>query len=209
MEESAQKTVDLLWTELMDDAGSPALALVRFYKTHPFDKLPEDLRAFARGMLEEDPDPETRCLTMLATRGLEPDWNDRRRSQGHQAIPLPSVEFIHRLPMVAALIDQIGLGLADVVRPDRARVAELVRKNYDVFHVPEALGSAFVPAQDFVERHGVTSALGFGGVLFSGDFYAIVMFSRVPISVEVADRIRVLSLATRVSLMPFGTRVFA
>ena len=209
MEESAQKTVDLLWTELMDDAGSPALALVRFYKTHPFDKLPEDLRAFARGMLEEDPDPETRCLTMLATRGLEPDWNDRRMSQGHQAIPLPSVEFIHRLPMVAALIDQIGLGLADVVRPDRARVAELVRKNYDVFHVPEALGSAFVPAQDFVERHGVTSALGFGGVLFSGDFYAIVMFSRVPISVEVADRIRVLSLATRVSLMPFGTRVFA
>ena len=209
MEESAQKTVDLLWTELMDDAGSPALALVRFYKTHPFDKLPEDLRAFARGMLEEDPDPETRCLTMLATRGLEPDWNDRRRSQGHQAIPLPSVEFIHRLPMVAALIDQIGLGLADVVRPDRARVAELARKNYDVFHVPEALGSVFVPAQDFVERHGVTSALGFGGVLFSGDFYAIVMFSRVPISVEVADRIRVLSLATRVSLMPFGTRVFA
>lgn len=209
MEESAQKTVDLLWTELMDDDGSPALALVRFYKTHPFDKLPEDLRAFARGMLEEDPDPETRCLTMLATRGLEPDWNDRRRSQGHQAIPLPSVEFIRRLPMVAALIDQIGLGLADVVRPERARVAELARKNYDVFHVPEALGSAFVPAQDFVERHGVTSALGFGGVLFSGDFYAIVMFSRVPISVEVADRIRVLSLATRVSLMPFGTRVFA
>ena len=160
-------------------------------------------------MLEEDPDPETLCLTLLATRGLEPEWNDRRTSQGHKAIPLPSVELVHRLPMVAALINQIGLDLADVVRPDQARVAELARRTYDVFHVPEARGSAFVPAQDFVERHAVTSALGFGGVLFSGDFYAVVMFSRVPISAEVADRLRILSLATRVSLMPFGTRVFA
>lgn len=209
MEGSAQKTVDLLWAELLAEDGSPALALVRLYKTHPYGKLPEELRAFARGMLEEDPAPETRCLTLLATRGLEPDWNDRRKSEGHQAIPLPSVEFVRRLPMVAGLIDQIGLDLADVVRPDRARVAELARKNYDVFHVPEARGSEFVPAQGFVERYGVTAALGFGGVLFSGDFYAVVLFSREPISAGVADRLRVLSLATRVSLMPFGTRVFA
>lgn len=209
MEESAQKTVDLLWAELQAEDGGPALGLVRLYKTHPYGKLPEDLRDFARGVLDEDPDPETRCLTLLATRGLEPEWNDRRKSEGHKAIPLPSIEFIHRLPMVAALIEQIGLDLADVVRPDRERVAELARKNYDVFHVPEARGSEYVPAQDFVERHGIVSALGFGGVLFSGDFYAVVMFSRVPVSADVADRIRVLSLATRVSLMPFGTRVFS
>lgn len=208
MVESAQKTVSVLFSELTADEGGPALALVRLYKTHPYGDLPDELQTFARGMLEEDPDPETRCLTLLASRGLEPDWNDRRTSKGHKAIPLPSVEFIHRLPMVAGLIGQIGLDLADVVRPDRARVAELARKNYDVFHVPEARGSEFVPAQDFVQRYEVTSALGFGGVLFSGDFYAVVMFSQVPISAEVADRVRVLSLATRVSLMPFGTRVF-
>lgn len=209
MEESAQKTVDVLWAELEAEDGTPALALVRLYKTHPYGKLPEDLRAFARGILDEDPDAETRCLTLLATRGLEPDWNDRRKSEGHKAIPLPSVEFIRRLPMVAGLIDQIGLELADVVRPDRDRISELARKNYDVFHVPDARGSEFVPAQTFVEKHGIVSALGFGGVLFSGDFYAVVMFSRVPISAAVADRLRVLSLATRVSLMPFGTNVFA
>jgi hypothetical protein len=209
MEESAQRTVDLLWGELESEDGGPALALVRLYKTHPYGKLPDELRAFARGVLDEDPDPETRCLTLLATRGLEPQWNDRRKSEGHKAIPLPSVEFIHRLPMVAGLIDQIGLDLADVVRPDQDRIHELARKNYDVFHIPHARDSEFVPAQDFVEEHGVVSALGFGGVLFSGDFYAVVMFSRVPISADVADRVRVLSLATRVSLMPFGNRVFA
>ncbi len=209
MEESAQKTVDLLWAELLAGDGTPALALVRLYKTHPYEKLPDDLRAFARGVLDEDPEPETRCLTLLATRGLEPEWNDRRKSEGHQAIPLPSIEFIQRLPMVAGLIDQIGIDLSDIVDPKRGRVAELARKNYDVFHVPEAHGSEFVPAQDFIARYGIVSAVGFGGVLFSGDFYTVVMFSRVPISADVADRLRVLSLATRVSLMPFGTRVFA
>ena len=209
MEESAQKTVGLLWDELQAEDGGPALALVRLYKTHPYGELPEELRTFARGVMEEDPVPETRCLTLLATRGLEPGWNDRRESAGHKAIPLPSVEFIRRLPMIAGLIDQIGVDLADVVRPDRERIGQLARKNYDVFHVPDAVGSEFVPAQDFVETHGVVSALGLGGVLFSGDFYAVVMFSTVPISADVADRLRILSLATRVSLMPFSTRVFA
>ncbi len=209
MEESAQQTVGLLWAELQDETGGPALALVRFYKTHPFGTLPDDLKAFARGMLDEEPDPETRCLTLLATRGLEPAWNDRRLSEGHKAIPLPSVEFVHRLPMVAGLIGQIGLDLTDVVFPDSERVAELVRRNYDVFYVPDAATSEFVPAKDFVAEHGIASALGFGGVLFSGDFYAVLMFSRVPISADVADRLRVLSLATRVSLMPFGNRVFS
>jgi hypothetical protein len=208
MEDSAPKTVDLLWAELLAEDGSPALALVRLYKTHAYGKLPEELRHFARGVLEADPDPETRCLTLLATRGLEPDWNDRRKSEGHKAIPLPSVEFVQRLPMVAGLIAQMGLDLADVVRPDKARASELARKNYDVFHIPQALGSEFVPGQDFVKEHGIVSALGFGGMLFSGDFYAVVMFTRVPVSAGVADRLRVLSLATRVSLMPFGTRVF-
>jgi hypothetical protein len=209
MEDSAQKTVDLLWAQLQSEDGSPALALIRFYKTHAYGKLPEDLRTFARAVLNDDPEPETRCLTLLATRGLERDWNDRRKSEGHQAIPLPTVEFVQQLPMVAGLIDQVGLELADVVRPDKARAGELARKDYDVFHIPRALGSEFVPAQGFVQQHGIVSALGFGGVLFSGDFYAVVMFSRVPVSAEVADRLRVLSLATRVSLMPFGTRVFA
>ena len=51
MEEAAQKTVDVLWAELEAEDGTPALALVRLYKTHPYGKLPEDLRAFARGIL--------------------------------------------------------------------------------------------------------------------------------------------------------------
>jgi hypothetical protein len=209
MEGSAQRIASLLYEQLHMADGSPACALVRAYKTHPYGKLPPDLRAFADGVMEGAAiADETRCLTLLGTRGAIPAWNDRRLSAGHQAIPLPSVEFVHRLPMVAGLIEHLGLELADVVRPSEHRVVELAQKTYGVFHVSEAAGSQYVPAQDFVAEHGIRSALGFGGVLFTGDFFAVVMFCREPVSVNVSERVRILSLATRVALMPYGTRVF-
>ncbi|HZQ83085.1 MAG TPA: hypothetical protein VFB25_14010 [Gaiellaceae bacterium] len=203
MEESAKAVTDFLWDELHDD-----LALVRLYKTHPYAQLPGELQEFAGGLTGGVPSPDVRCLTLLATRGLEPEWNDRRMSEGHKAIPLPNVEFVQRLPMVAGLVEQLGLELADVVQPERKRVLELAQRTYGVFHVEEAAGSPFVPAQEFVERHGVRSALGFGGVLYTGDFFAVVVFARVHVDARTADVVRVLSLATRVALLPFGMRVF-
>jgi hypothetical protein len=166
------------------------------------------LGSFSGDDLTRFGDADVRCLTLLATRGLDPRWNDRRDSDGHKAIPLPSVEFVERLPMVAGLIQQLGLEIADVVRPEKGRVAELAQRSYGVFHVEDAAGSPYVPAQDFVEEHGVRSALGFGGVLYTGDFFAVMLFSRAPIDPGVADTLRILSLAARVALMPFGSRVF-
>lgn len=208
MEDASNRIADLLYDELLDERGEPACALVRVYKTHPYERLPHDLRDFAGNVLGEVPDDDVRCLTLLATRGALPAWNDRRLSAGHRAIPLPTVGFVEQLPMIAGLIGQLGLSVDDVVRPPKHKLSELSQRSYGVFHVPEARGSGLLPAQDFVEGHGIRSALGFGGVLFSGDFYAVVLFARVPVSAQVADTVRVLSLAVRVALLPFGRRVF-
>jgi hypothetical protein len=203
MEDAARRVADFFWGELSGD-----LALVRVYKTHPYGLLPADLQEFAAHLSGGAPAPDVRCLTLLGTRGLEPAWNDRRDSEGHKAIPLPSAEFVERLPMVAGLVRQLGLEIEDVVRPQKGRVVALAQRTYDVFHVPDAAGSEYLPAQDFVEAHGIRSALGFGGVLYTGDFFAVVIFSRVPIAKSTADTLRILSLATRVALMPFSSRVF-
>ena len=203
MEPSARAVVDFLWDELGLDA-----ALVRLYKTHRFGQLPHDLQLFAGALSGGVPAPDVRCLTLLATRGVEEAWNDRRASEGHKAIPLPNAEFVERLPMVAGLVRQLGLEPEDVVAPERGRVTELAQRTYGVFHVPEAAGSPYVPAQDFVERHGIRSAVGFGGVLYTGDFFAVVLFARVHVPERAAETVRVLSLATRVALLPFGSRVF-
>lgn len=210
MEEAASLVAHYLHDELGDEHGNRVLALVRVYKTHAYAALPADLREFAHGLLGVEPPPaDLRCLTLLGTAGDLPEWNDRRASAGHRAIPLVSEPMVEQLPMVVQLITQLGLDVASVVRPDPSRAAALAQRTYDVFHVPVAAGSPHVPAQDFVREHGIESAVGFGGMLYTGDFYAVVLFSKTPISSDVAQLLKILSLAVRVPLLAHLRRVFA
>jgi two-component system, NtrC family, sensor kinase len=209
METAAQAVCDLLYERLVDEDGNPACALVRLYKTHPYGNLEPDLQAFAVELAGRPLDSDVRCLTLLGTRGLLDEWSARRLSRGHKTIPLVSADAVARLPMVISLITELGLDVETVLRPPE-RDASLADRTYDVFHVPEALGSPHLPAQDFVAAHGIRSAVGFGGVLFSGDFYAVVLFSRVPIDERTAQRLKILSLPVRVPLIRFTHRhVFA
>ena len=80
--------------------------------------LPADLQGFARNVLKRKPaSPNVKCLTLLGTAGSRPEWNSRRRSLGHQAIPLESVGMVEQAPMVSQLIRQLGLDVAAVVSP--------------------------------------------------------------------------------------------
>jgi hypothetical protein len=210
MEEAAQRIVRYLYDELGDGKGNRACALVRLYKTHPYARLEPALQEFASEALGEQPGPDVRCLTLLATAGDEPAWNDRRHSSGHRAIPLPAEQMVLRLPMVTQLITQLGLDVASVVRPEAAELRALSQRTYDVFHVPEAEGSPHLPAQDeFVRPYGIRSALGFGGMLYTGDFYAVVLFAKVPVPAAAAQLLKILALAVRVPLLALVRNVFA
>lgn len=102
LEDAAERAVEFFRSELVDDTGAPACALVRLFKTHPYSDLPEELQTLVRAVSPEAPAiPHLRCLTLIATRGDEPDWNSRRTSRGHRAIPLLSVEMVQQAPMIA------------------------------------------------------------------------------------------------------------
>jgi hypothetical protein len=207
MEDAAGRVARYLYDEL-GDGSARACTLVRVYKTHPYGKLPNDLREFAGDVLGDVPDDRVRCFTLLGTAGDEPAWNERQRSEGHQAIPLPSEQLVAQLPMVLQLITQLGLDVATIVQPDPAVTRELSQRTYDVFHIEEAQGSPHIPAQDFVERYAVRSALGFGGMLYTGDFYAVVLFSKATVSRDAAQMLKILALAVRVPLLAHLNRVF-
>ena len=208
MEEAAQRICQVLYEELVTSDSSRACALVRCYKTHPYGKLEPDLQSFANAVLQgQRPGPTVRCLTLLGTAGDEPAWNSRRASAGHQAIPLPSVEIVEKAPMIAQLIRQFGLELTDIVQPTTDLVRSLAGKTYGVFHVPEAVGSPYIPAQkEFVLKFGIRSVVGFGGSLPSGDLFAVILFSRVPVSSETADRFRNLALDVKSGFFPYRER---
>ena len=213
LEAAARAICRHLYDDLCGPSDERACVMVRCYTTLAYGVLPPDVQRFAKraygAVAITPPEPDMRCLVLLATAGDEPEWNDRRASRGHQAIPLPSPHIVARAPMIAQLVRELGLDLAHVVRPAPEVVRGLSGDAHGVFHVEAAAGSPYIPAQaDFVERYGVRSVLGFGGSLASGELFATILFARVPISVPVADRFRALALAVRGGLGDRKLRAF-
>lgn len=210
-ESAAASVCEHLYNELTGPSGERACALVRCYKTHPFGDLPSDLKNFAKtNLASETPRPSMKCLTLMGTVGEEREWNSRALSRGHKAIPLPSPDIVEHAPMIAQLLREFGLDLSQLLNPAREVVRDLMGKTYGVFHVAEAKGSRFIPAQkDFVERYGIRSVLGFGGSLPTGDLFAIILFSKVPIPEASADRFKTVALDVKSGFFKFKEAVFA
>ena len=211
MEETAGRIVRHFYDSLADAEGGRAAALVRFYKTHPFRDLDGERQDFALALLGgEPPLPDMKCLVLLATAGDKAEWNSRKSSRGHKAIPLPSEDAVNQAPMVSNLIKQLGLPVRMVVRPEPKLLLDMEQRTYNVFHVPEALGSPYIPAQqEFVAPCGIRSVLGFGGLLPSGEMFAVIMFFKIPVSRETADMFKALSLNVKIAVLPYDGTVFS
>lgn len=213
MEEVADRTVRFLRGSLRAPVGEdPACPLVRFFVTMPYSELEADQQSFVRSLVgDAAARPGTKCLTLLASAGEHPAWNSRQDSAGHKALPLASEESVARSPMIAQLIRQLGVGVGALIGADPSLVVDADQHDFNVFHVPEAEGSPYIPAQrEFVVPFGIRSVLGFGGLLPPGELYAIVLFSKAPIRRETADLFKTLSLNVKVALLPFvGRQLFA
>jgi len=205
IEEGARSMTQFLYQELVDGrTGDRACALVRCYKTHRFEELPEDLKALAKKSLgRKAVSAGLRCLTLLGTTGDRPEWNDRRQSAAHQVIPLASVEGIEKSPMVAQMIRSFGIELADLVAAGEQPLKASEGKSAGIFHVAQAQGSPVLD-QAFVSAERIESVLGFGGPIRSGDLLAMLLFSRTGIGDDTATRFRTMALDMRAGLFAAG-----
>jgi len=209
MEEASQRMATFFFDELgAPDGRERGCVLVRVYKTHRFGALPPELQQFAAQVSPTPLPAQTPCLALLGTVGVEPAWCARQRSSGHRAIPLPSVQAVNRLPMVAQLVSQLGFDVASLIDGASETLLDRDEQTFNVFHIPTALGSPFVPAQDFVQKYEVQSVLGCGGQLPDGELYAVIAFARLTISRETAEIFKPLALAAKLALMPFLNTTF-
>lgn len=207
MEEIATRSTSFLYQAMVDRRGERACALVRFYTTLPYAALDLLLRAQVRVSLGDlPPSPDMKCLTLLGTAGDESAWNSRKTSVGHQVIPLPNPEIVRASPMISQLMQQFGLDLGAFLTDDPTFTLTS-KRTYNVFYVPDARASPFVPAQStFVIPYRIRSAVGFGGLLPSGNLFAIVLFTKIPVSREVAELFRSLALTVRGLLLPHDAK---
>jgi serine phosphatase RsbU (regulator of sigma subunit) len=206
MEEASNRIVRYLYENFCTKpTGEKSCALVRLFKTHPYEDLEAELAEYARSMLDHYPPlPAMKCMTLLATVGEQTEWNSRHRSVGHKAIPLASEFVVAQIPMISQLIRQLGLDIKTVINPGPDLLVEIEQRKYNVFYVPEAIGNPYIPAQDsFVIPFGIKSVLGFGGLLPSGNLFAIIMFLKVQIPHSTAQMFSTLALNVKTALLAF------
>lgn len=196
----AQQVCELLH-ETFVGAGEAQTALVRFYGTAALDSLPEAERSYAQARRPAAFAGSTTCLTLLGTAGVESPWNDRRRSAGHRVVPLLDAEQVASMPMIAALLLQLGIDVQALAAGEPEVMLQSGDGTCRIFYVEEAKGSQLIPAQDFVAGHGIVSAVGFGGSLPTGEVFAVVMFCTVPVTRPSAELFETLALSVRLAAL--------
>jgi len=170
-------------------AFSGDVVLTRMFLTLPFRTLPEDLRRTTWNVVEAQSlqgqmTPQTPVLTLLATCGKQPEWRDRRLSQGHAAIPLSSRSFVDSIPMVARMLQDMGVDLGLKQEQEGVLVQKVLGAGWiGLFHVDDARtarddqGRRVIPAVDFVEGHGVRTVFGLGKAYGTGSIACFVVFT--------------------------------
>jgi hypothetical protein len=179
------------------DANRDSVVLVRLFVTLRLSELPGDLQDFARGLARKaaiDLGPDAFVLTLLGTAGENAEWRQRRRSTGHQAIPLASPDFVAAIPMMSALLEQLGFDLG-WIRGEPEIVASKIGQMSGTFYVEDAATAVdsqnrkIIAAEAFVRQHGVKSVLGFGGgYAIGGRFVVTICFLRETITKATAVR---------------------
>jgi diguanylate cyclase (GGDEF)-like protein len=95
------------------------------------------------------------------------------------------------------------LRIESVIEPTDELLIDADQHSYNVFYVPEAVGSASIPAQqDFVVPFGIHSVVGLGGTLPTGDLFALILFSKTHVPRETAALFRTLSLSVKMAVLP-------
>jgi len=188
LEEIAQEIVNTFCRVFVTDSGKSAFVLSRYFKSCIYEDLPEDIKIYIQHKEGKEEIPaQNRYLTLLGTSGDMEEWNCREGSKGHQALPLYDPQMVNDIPMLSALLTQIGFKISDIVRSDNSIIINKEEHEFGAFCVKEAGGSEFIPAQaKFVEPFGIKSVFGFGGSYNTGQIYAIIIFCREKIINETA-----------------------
>ena len=206
LEYAAQDIVKYFYENLTAQNG-PTLAcsLVRCFITYPFHDLSDNLKSFVTTKFSNTFEiGDNNCLTLLATSGEKEDWNCIEKSINHQAIPLVSSEMITQFPMISQLLKQCNVDIGKLLKPGSEVIVDISAKSYNVFFVPLAEGSAYIPAQaEFVIPYKIKSVIGFGSTLNSGLFATIILFLKHQVDYKTANMFKTISLALDMAFSKF------
>ena len=184
-------------------ARFPSIVLARVFGTVPADRLPPAERAAADAAAGVALFPRTDVLTLFATAGTQPAWNERHRSEAHLAIPLVSRAHVENIPMVSRLLSDLRYRHPGDPAPAPFVMRAFANAN-GLFYLPDAAtalderGRKVIPAADFVREHSIRSVFGFGGsYVIQPTFISTIVFTQESITKETAMHFLQLSSALK------------
>ncbi|HWA71572.1 MAG TPA: ATP-binding protein [Polyangiaceae bacterium] len=175
--EAATHLVELV--NSFEHASVPACVLVRAFVARPLSELPSDARPRAQPLAGASEVTQP-YLVLLASRGLEPAWNDVRQSNQDRALDLSE--------------DRTTAELARLLQ-----VAEPVPPPATVLYVPDATTSSAIADKRFVKAYGIRSVIGFSLTPWPGESVVVVAFLRVFIERAAASSFETVARYAKVS----------
>jgi hypothetical protein len=181
---AGERSVALLYQEF-----EASLALLRLFATLPFAFLPPREQAFARRVAEKrgmlpNLTGDTIVVTLLASRGASPQWNDPGNSRERLAIPLLNAACLEPIPIVGRVLSGAVSDVPWLTKQETLLMRDSMGAMSQLILVADARttrtsdGRTLVIAQDFVRTNGVRSVLALGGKYLNGTTLALVLFTR-------------------------------
>lgn len=189
-----------LFIETVYEAFNESCVLVRLFSTLPLSRLPPKDQQLVREKAAQAGFPDkihdkTTVLTLLGSRGEQPQWNRRTDSETFRCIPLFSSGYVSSLSMLAAQLQSMAfdLDLLDswdkVVKSGRADEWKGMLYVGDSENDRDDQGRKIVVKQDFVAEYGVKTSLGFGsGYAHHPTLITLFLFANEFVERTVASR---------------------
>ncbi|WP_437015321.1 ATP-binding SpoIIE family protein phosphatase [Streptomyces sp. enrichment culture] len=182
---------DFFHDNLVAGRDGPVCAAVGVFLAGPRNAVPAAPEAAGT------PGGRARRVTLAGFRGSyvrRPGSRDSGGS-GPLPMPLPSSDAVREAPSVRRLLEVLGVTAGD------ANGAVAPKDGIEVVHV---CGSQVSGLEELLPGQGVRSVLAFGGTLAPGEWFAVVLFSRVPLPAEVIPLFRTVTGSTRLALLSAG-----
>jgi hypothetical protein len=177
------------------------IALARVFGTVEYQQLPDSERRFAAAIASDfSLFPTTEVLTLFGTSGIETDWQDRRRSERHLAMPLLNWRSINDAPMLSKLLNDLHYTVTVEQPTSRAVPTRAFANANALCYIADAgtsvdiLGRSIIPAIDFVRSYNIRTVVGVGGsYIVARMFVAVVLFTSENILKDTATHLLPLS----------------
>ncbi len=188
-EEIAQQVAEEIYGNFWLDSDESQFALLRVFRLFHYKELSPELK------LRADANTDF-WMALMGTYGDQVVWRNRYQSVGHQVFPAGD----QQSPMLKAAFEQIDLKPGQITDTNMAFMEGSALTPH--FHVENAPGNPYIPAQDeFVIPYKIKSVVGIGCAFLSKALYLMIGFSKTPIDKNAAENFA--------SLSPFVSTLFA